>query len=255
MSNLVLVERRNRAAIVTINRPDVRNCIDSATAMRLRQAFDALESDDAVDAVIVTGAGEKAFCSGLDLKELARRGPSLIPEVIFEDVGWAGIGKRRYQKPLIAAVNGAAIAGGVELVLSCDFAFAAEHAVFAFNEATLGPIADAGGCFRLPFAREMLLTGRFVSAEEARSAGLVNRVVPAATLMDACLDAVERISHNSPSAMRIMKQLIAETHDRPEDEAWIINDRYMAASFETPDFMEGPKAFTEKRNKTFSRRA
>lgn len=259
MSN-VLTEVVERAAIVTINRPHVRNCINSAAASEMRDAFDQFESDPAVDCVILTGAGDIAFSSGLDLKELAARGPELIPDVIFDDTGWAGFGRRKYPKPIIAAVNGTAIAGGVELVLSCDFALASEHASFAFNEATLGPIADGGGCFRLPrwvplpFAREMLLTGRFVSADEALKVGLVNRIVPHDDLIPTCLEAARRISKNSPSALQIMKNLISETYDRPEDEAWVVNDRYMLASFETPDFMEGPRAYTEKRAAHFAHR-
>ena len=119
--------------------------------------------------------------------------------------------------------------------------------------------AQPGGCFRLPhwvplpYAREMLLTGRLIDAQEALRVGLVNRVVPQAELLDCCLQVAETISRNSSSALRIMKRLIAETLDRPEQEAWKINDRYMAASFDTADFMEGPRAFTEKRAPRFRR--
>ncbi|WP_447752282.1 enoyl-CoA hydratase/isomerase family protein [Sphingopyxis fribergensis] len=255
----VLMERVERVVVLSINRPEVRNCIDAATAAEMRAAFDAIEDDASVDAVILTGMGDRAFSSGLDLKELAARGPDMIADVIFPDVGWAGIGRRKFAKPLIAAVNGYAMAGGLELMLSCDFAIASDNAMFAFNEATLGPIADAGGCFRLarwvslPFAREMLLTGRMVDAAEAARVGLVNRVVSQDELIEECLQAARAISRNSPSAMKIMKNLIAETYDRPEDEAWVINDRYMRASFETEDFMEGPRAFTEKRAANFHR--
>jgi crotonobetainyl-CoA hydratase len=225
----------------------------------MRATFDRLEADPDVGAVILTGAGEVSFSSGLDLKQLAQEGPSLIPKVIFEDTGWAGIGRRHFPKPLIAAVNGYAIAGGLELVLSCDFAIASEQATFGCNEVTLGPIADAGGCFRLPqwvplpYAREMLLTGRMIDAREARRIGLVNRVVPQAELLSTCIEIAQTTARNSPSSMAITKSLINETLNLPEEKAWVINDRYMRASFETDDFMEGPRAYVERRDKQFVR--
>ncbi|MFN7056488.1 enoyl-CoA hydratase/isomerase family protein [Hyphomonas sp.] len=257
MSKTALLEKTGRTAIVTINRPEVRNCVDAETAGAIRDIFDSLETDSLINAVILTGAGDIAFSSGLDLRQLASEGPDLIPKVIFKDTGWAGIGRRHFSKPLIAAVNGVAIAGGLELMLSCDFAYASEHAQFGCNEVTLGPIADAGGCFRLPrwvplpLAREMLMTGMMISADEAHRVGLVNRVLPKGKLMEMCLKTAETIAGNSASSMSITKSLIAETLGRHEDDAWVINDRYMVASFDTPDFMEGPRAFTEKRKKRF----
>jgi enoyl-CoA hydratase/carnithine racemase len=253
------IERRGRVGIVYINRPEVRNCIDATTATALRNAFNELEKDAGIDVAILTGVGTESFSSGLDLKELARLGPALIPQVIFGDTGWAGIGRRYFPKPLLSAVNGYAIAGGLELILSTDFAVAADHVRLGFNEATLGPIADAGGCFRLPhwvplpFAREMLLTGRLISAGEAYRVGLVNHVVPAEQLLEFTLEIAERIASNSPSALRIMKSLVRETLNQPEEIAWPINDRYMKASFDTPDFMEGPRAFAEGRPAKFTR--
>lgn len=259
MVDQAYVERNDGIAILYINRPEARNCINAQTASVMNQLFTELEHDAAVDVVILTGVGDVAFSTGLDLKELAMHGPSLIPKVIFESTGWAGIGRRNFDKPLIAAVNGYAIAGGLELVLSTDFAVAAEHAQLGFNEATLGPIADAGGCFRLPhwvslpFAKEMLLTGRLVSAADAHRAGLVNHVVPKHELMKTCLEIAGRIQRNSPSSLRIMKSLVRETLNQPEYVAWPINDRYMVDSFGTKDFMEGPRAFVERRAARFSR--
>jgi len=258
MSANALCEKKGKVAIVTINRPEVRNCVNDVTAAALRDIFDELEKDNSVSAVILTGAGDISFSSGLDLKQLAKEGPDLIPKVIFEDTGWAGIGRRHFPKPLIAAVNGMALAGGLELTLSCDFSIASEKAQFGCNEVTLGPIADAGGAFRLanwiplPYAKEMLLTGKIIDAQEALRIGLVNRVVPHDQLMDVCLEIAEIICANSASSMQITKSLMAETLGLHEDEAWIINDRYMRASFDTPDFMEGPRAYTAKREKNFS---
>jgi enoyl-CoA hydratase/carnithine racemase len=248
----------NQVATVTINRPEGRNCVDAGVARAIREAFDRIEADDGVRVAILTGAGDIAFSSGLDLKQLAREGPPLIPQVVFSDVGWAGIGRRKFPKPLIAAVNGYAIAGGLELVLSCDFAIASDRARFGCTEARLGPIADAGACFRLahwvglPYAKEMLFTGRMIDAAEALRVGLVNRVVPHDRLLPVCQEVAEAIAANSPSAMRIMKHIITETLDLPEAEAWPINDRYMYESFETADFMEGPRAFAEKREPRFT---
>ncbi len=260
MADTALFEKRGRVAIVTINRAEKRNAVDIATSAALKACFDRVERDDDVDVCIFTGAGDKAFSAGVDLKQLAAEGPPMVPKVFFPDSGWAGIGRRRFDKPVIAAVNGHAIAGGLELVLSCDFAIAAENAMFGVNEAALGPIADAGACFRLPhwiplpYARELLYTGRWIDADEALRLGLVNRVVKLSALMDTCLEIAGRIARNSREAVGITKRLIAETLDRPEDEAWTINERYMWQSFENEDFWEGPRAFAEKRPPVFKRK-
>jgi len=259
MAATAYVERHDRIAVLFINRPEAHNCINAETAATMERLFDELEADPRTDVVILTGTGDVAFSTGLDLKQLAAEGPALIPKVILPRTGWAGIGRRNFNKPLISAINGYAIAGGLELVLSTDFAIAAEHAQLGFNEATLGPIADAGGCFRLPhwvplpLAKEMLLTGRLLTAAEAREAGLVNRVVPGPQLLPTCLEIARQIAANSPSALKIMKALVRETLDQPESVAWPINDRYMSASFDTEDFMEGPRAFVEKRRARFAR--
>lgn len=260
MTDKILTRRDGKVAIVTLNRPEVHNCIDADAAARLNATFNELERDDAVNVVILTGSGRKSFCSGLDLKLLAQQGPELIPKVIFEDTGWAGIGKRFFPKPLIAAVNGYTLAGGLELALSCDFVVASENAQLGFNEATLGPIADAGGCFRLPrwvplpLAREMIMRGKPIGARRALEAGLVNHVVPLDELMTTALEIANDIAANSAVSMRIMKNLMAETANLPESEAWEINDRYMRESMQTEAFLEGPRAYVEKRRPEFSGR-
>jgi enoyl-CoA hydratase/carnithine racemase len=259
MAELALFERKGRVAIVTINRPEKRNAVDIATSAALKRCFDEVERNPDIDVCIFTGAGDKAFSAGVDLKQLAQEGPPMVPKVFFPDTGWAGIGRRRFDKPVIAAVNGHAIAGGLELMLSCDFAIAAENAMFGVNEAALGPIADAGACFRLrhwiplPYAKELLYTGRWIDAPEALRLGLVNRVVTQTNLMPTCLEIAQRIAKNSREAVGITKRLINETLDRPEDEAWTINERYMWKSFENEDFWEGPRAFAEKRPPAFKR--
>ncbi len=257
MSKLLLRERHGDVEVLKLNRPDQHNCVNDDLAGLLRDAFNELENDDAVAVVVVTGAGD-SFTSGLDLKQLAEMGPPQIPKVVFEDTGWCGIGKRHFPKPLIAAVNGLALAGGLELALSCDFIYASDRASFGCNETTLGPIADAGACFRLPrwvplpFAREMLFTGRRIDAREAKEVGLVNRIVPHEQLMEVVLTVAKRIAANSSSSMRITKSLINKTQSLHEDDAWVINDRYMLESFDTHDFMEGPRAFAGKRKAAFN---
>ena len=260
MTDKVLTTRQGKVVIVTINRPEVHNCIDDETARQMNETFNELEQDDETDVVVLTGAGSVSFSSGVDLRLLAAEGSDFISKVIFEDTGWAGIGKRFFPKPLIAAVNGYALAGGLELALSCDFIVASDNAQLGFNEATLGPIADAGGCFRLPrwaplpLAREMIMTGKPVMAERALQAGLVNHVVRQAELMDTTMGIAESIAANSTVSMRIMKKLMYETGNIPEREAWIINDRYMRESMETEAFNEGPKAYVAQRRPRFSGR-
>jgi enoyl-CoA hydratase/carnithine racemase len=257
MEQKAFYERHGAAAVVFINRPRVHNCIDSETAALMNSIFDELENDEAVRVIILTGSGERAFSTGVDLKQLAAEGPALIQKLDFPQGGWAGIGRRKLLKPILSAVNGYAIAGGLELVLSTDFAIAADHAELGFTEATLGPIADAGGCFRLPhwvplpFAKELLLTGRLISAAEARAAGLVNHVVPKEKLLETSLEIAARIQKNSAAALRMMKGLIHETLNRTEDDAWPINNRYMSASYDSTDYMVGPRAFLEKRSVRF----
>ena len=260
MTEKVLKRLEGKLAIVTINRPEVHNCIDDEAAAQMNGIFDELELDDAIKVVVLTGTGLKSFCSGLDLKLLAEQGPELIPKVILDGTGWAGIGRRFFPKPLIAAVNGYALAGGLELALSCDFIVASDNAQLGFTEATLGPIADAGGCFRLPrwvplpLAREMIMRGKPISAQRALEAGLVNHVVPMDDLMPGALEIANDIAANSAVSMQIMKRLMAETANLPESEAWKINDRYMYQSMETEAFLEGPRAFVEKRRPEFSGR-
>ncbi len=258
MTKNVSLKRRGKIAIVTINRPAVHNCIDGETASEMNAIWDELERDDGVFVVILTGAGDDSFSTGADLKLLAKEGPEFIPKVIFENTGWAGIGKRLFPKPLIAAVNGYAIAGGLELALSCDFIVASENAQLGFNEATLGPIADAGGCFRLPrwvplpLAREMIMTGQLLTADRALQTGLVNHVVPQDQLMNTTISIAETIASNSAVSMRIMKNLMYDTGNVPEPEAWVINDKYMRESMKTEAFVEGPRAYVARRQPQFS---
>jgi enoyl-CoA hydratase/carnithine racemase len=234
-------ERSGRVAVLTINRPEARNAIDGATGQALSDAFDQAEADPGVWAVVLTGAGDKAFCAGADLKALATgRGG----EGIFTAGGFAN--------PLIAAVNGAALAGGLEIMLACDFAVAAEHATFGIPEVKRGIIAGAGGLLRLPnrlpmsVALELAMTGERIDAHQALGFGLVNRVVPAGAALEATIATARLICDNAPLAVRASKRLTLAAVELQE-ELWDLNDATVLEVMRSADAREGPLAFAEKR--------
>jgi enoyl-CoA hydratase len=186
----------------------------------------------------------------MDLKAFAAgEGASIIGA----SGGFAGIAKRDFPKPLIAAVNGSALAGGCEIMLSCDLVVAAEHATFGIPEAKRGLIAGAGALIRLPkrvpaaVALELAMTGDPIDAQRALALGLVNRVVPADRLLEEALALAERIAENAPLAVRYSKQVIRQAGEVPEEEGWKINDAAVGVVFSSADAMEGPIAFAEKR--------
>ncbi|HEV2426881.1 MAG TPA: crotonase/enoyl-CoA hydratase family protein [Acidimicrobiales bacterium] len=247
MADEVLIERRDRVTLLTLNRPDARNAINRATAEALDAALTDAEADDAVWAVVLTGSGDRAFSAGMDLKAFA------AGEVPFTAYGFAGITRRAFPKPLVAAVNGAALAGGFEIVISCDLVVAADHARFGIPEASRGLIAGAGGLTRLAkriplaVALEMALTAEPVDAERAYDLGLVNRVVPGAQLLEAALGLADRITRNAPRAVRESKRVMRESLELSEDAAWAVNDAAFAQIGASADAMEGAVAFAEKR--------
>ena len=201
--------------------------------------------------MILTGSGDKAFSAGMDLKAFAAgEGDSIIGA----PGGFAGIAKREFPKPIIAAVNGSALAGGCEVMLSCDLVVAAEHATFGIPEVKRGLIAGAGALIRLPkrlpaaVALELALTGDPIDARRAFALGLVNRVVPADRLLEEALILAERIAENAPMAVRYSKEVVRRAGDLPEAEGWRINDEAVAVVFSSADAMEGPVAFAEKRS-------
>jgi enoyl-CoA hydratase len=238
-------ERRGAVAIVTLNRPDARNALDPDTIRGLGRAFTEAEADEGVRAVLLTGAGDRAFCAGMDLKAFAagRRGAE------GEGPGLEVLTRRVYPKPVIAAVNGTAVAGGFELMLACDLAVAAEHAKFGIPEVKRGLVA-AGGGTRLPqripiaVALELGLTGNLIDAERALALGLVNRVVPAERVLDEAIGLAEEIASNGPLALRVTKELMVEQAGAFD---W---ERVRAATapvFASEDAREGAMAFAEKR--------
>ncbi len=238
----VLVDRREGVMIVTINRPEAGNALNPEVGHGLFAAFDEAENDPSIRVVIVTGAGEKVFSAGMDLKAFSAG----------EDMGPVGAALRalgNLPKPLIAAVNGVAAAGGFEVMMSCDLVVAADHARFGIPEVKRGLIA-AGGGTRLPkriplhIALELGLTGDLISAARARELGLVNRVVPAAEVLDAALELAAKIAANGPLAVQLTKQLMRE--EVGPDRSQEIGGR-VGPVFASEDAREGALAFAEKR--------
>lgn len=249
------VERDGPVTIITINRPAAMNALSPAANAELAEAFDVFAADPDQWVAILTGAGDKAFCSGNDLKQtshnLARGAPLETPVL-----GYAGLTSRfDLDKPVIAAVNGVAMGGGMEIALACDLIVAADSAVFALPEPKVGLAALAGGLLRLPRqiglkqAMGMILTGRRVGAEEGQRLGFVNEVVPAGELMQAARRWADAILDCSPMSIRASKQIVQRGLEVSLEEADREQARHPAvkALFRSADLLEGPAAFAQKR--------
>jgi enoyl-CoA hydratase/carnithine racemase len=249
--NAVLFERPEpRIALVTINRPEARNAVNGEVAQGLGRAVAQVEDDPDIWVAVLTGAGPHAFCAGADLKAIAAgRGH----ELSTEEGGFAGFVYARRSKPWIAAVQGHALAGGLEITLACDMAVAAETATFGLPEVKRSLIAAAGGLFRLPralpraIALEMIATGDAISAARAAAFGLVNRVLPAGEVQQASLDLARAICANAPLAVRESLCVARASYDLRERELRDVCDEGRRRIWETADFREGPRAFIEKR--------
>lgn len=243
----VLVEQQGAVLVVTINRPQVKNAINTAAARLIAEAMDRLDSDDSLFVGVLTGAGG-TFSAGMDLKAFLAGEKPHVP-----GRGFAGLVERPPSTPLIAAVEGFALAGGFEIALACDLIVAAENASFGLPEVKRGLLAGGGGLLRLPRkaglpkATEWALTGDRVSAAEAHAAGVVNRLVPAGQALDAALDLARRIAGNGPLAVQGTKRILTEGLEWPAAEAfarqWEIYEPVRASE----DAKEGARAFTEKR--------
>jgi len=246
----LLRERIGHIELLTINRPEARNAINGAVSRALSTAFDELTDDDDAWVVILTGSGDKAFSAGMDLKAFAA---GEAADIIGATGGFAGIAQRDFPKPHIAAVNGSALAGGCEIMLSCDLVVAVEEAKFGIPEVKRGLFAAGGGLIRLPkrippaIALELALTGDPIDAQRALSLGLVNRVVPAGALRNEALALATIIVENAPLAVRASKRIMKLAGDLSEAEAWAVNNAEVGAVFGSADAMEGPVAFAEKR--------
>jgi enoyl-CoA hydratase len=243
-------ERRGRTEILTLNRPEARNAMSPELSLALDHAFDELDGDRDVLAVVITGNGP-VFCAGADLKVIASGNAAGINAPVG---GFGGLAWRDFSKPVIAAVNGPAVAGGFELVLACDLVVAAEHAVFGLPEVQRGLLAAAGGPIRLaarvplPTALEIVITGDPIPAARAYELGLVNRVVPAERVLDEAIALAERIGRNSPAAIRAGRALVRGCVDATEAEGWELTRRLSQDVFASGDAIEGATAFAEKRD-------
>ena len=252
MADEVVRERRGHIEVLTINRPEARNAINLAVATALSTFLDDAEADDDVWVVVLTGAGDKAFSAGMDLKAFA------LGEVPITDQGFAGVTKRNFTKPLIAAANGSALAGGFEIMMSCDMVIAGAHAKFGIPEAQRGLIAGGGGLIRLPkriplaVAYEMALTADPIDATRAYELGLVNRVVPGDQVLDVAIALAERIAKNAPLAVRTSKRIMKQVLDLTEEQSWVVNNDAFAMIGRSADAREGAVAFAEKREPNWS---
>ena len=247
MAEEVLMDVTDGILTVTLNRPKARNAANKALAEGVAAAMDRLDSDDSIRVAILTGAGG-TFCSGMDLKAFVT---GETPNV--EGRGFAGLTEATPRKPLIAAVEGYALAGGLELAISCDLIVAADDAKFGIPEVKRGLAAAAGGLIKLPrqipkrLAMELALTGDFISAQRAYDIGLINEVVPAGTALEAAQALAARIVANGPLAVEISKQVVLQSEDWSADEMWQKQQELTMPVFISEDAIEGSVAFAEKR--------
>jgi enoyl-CoA hydratase len=247
MAEEVLMDVTDGILTVTLNRPKARNAANKALAEGVAAAMDRLDSDDSIRVAILTGAGG-TFCSGMDLKAFVT---GETPNV--EGRGFAGLTEATPRKPLIAAVEGYALAGGLELAISCDLIVAADDAKFGIPEVKRGLAAAAGGLIKLPrqipkrLAMELALTGDFISAQRAYDIGLINEVVPAGTALEAAKALAARIVANGPLAVEISKQVVLQSEDWSADEMWQKQQELTMPVFISEDAIEGSVAFAEKR--------
>ncbi|WP_322755972.1 enoyl-CoA-hydratase DpgD [Frankia sp. Cas3] len=253
----VLLEKKDHVARVTLNRPAVLNAMDLRTHAELAEVWDDVEHDDDVRVVVLTGAGDRAFSVGQDLRERARLTAAGAAPTTFGSrgqPGWPRLTERfAFSKPAIARVNGYALGGGFELALACDLVVACDTAVFALPEATLGLVPGAGGAFRLarqlPLKTAMghMLTGRRIPADLALRFGLVNQVVPAAEL-DACVEEwTADLLRSAPLAVRAIKEAVMRSLDMPLEQAFETRFGWEERRMHSEDAVEGPRAFAEGR--------
>lgn len=255
----IIYEKKGRIAYVTLNRPQRMNAVDPATSRELLEAFSDFRDDDELWVSILTGAGEKAFSAGADLVAMAQAFAG--GEARFFDVPFGGI-TRDFEtwKPMIAAINGYCLAGGLELALCCDVRVAAEHATFGLPEPTRAIMPGAGGTQRLPraipltFAMEILLTGGRIDAQTALRCGLVSHVVPLAEVMPKAEEIAQAICECGPLAVRAIKQAAHRGLDMPLKEGLALELKLMGEVLATEDARQGPLAFAQKRKPEYKGR-
>lgn len=247
MTQEIVVEREGSVLVITINRPEVRNALNRSASEGIARAIDELDSDPGLTLGILTGAGSH-FCAGMDLKAFLRG-----ERVELDGRGLAGITETPPLKPLIAAVEGYALAGGCELVLACDLVVAADNAMFGIPEVARGLIAGSGGLIRLPqriprqIALEYALTGAMMPASEARQWGMVNRLTAPGKALDGARELARVISANGPLAVQMTKRVMADSPTWPVDEIWSRQRELLEQIISSEDAREGARAFSEKR--------
>lgn len=246
---MVEYEKRGPVSVITIRRPEARNAVNAEVAQGMEAAIDRLEAEDDAWVGIVTGEGT-VFSAGADLKAIASGQAAAIQT---QRGGFAGIVTRERSKPVIAAVDGPAYAGGCEIVLACDLVVASTRAAFGLPEVKRSLVAAAGGLFRLPraisrnVAMELALTGDPISAERAHALGLVNDLVEPGQALEGALKLAERICANAPVAVRESRAIVLAAHQGDDAALWSKTNQAFARVAQTEDFAEGPRAFIEKR--------
>ncbi len=245
---VVTYEKVGNIRVITLDRAEARNAVSHEVSAELEAHLDAFESDDSAWVAILAANGP-VFCAGADLKSV-----SSGKAIETEKGGFAGLVRYPRTKPLIAAVDGPALAGGLEIVLACDLVVASSTARFGIPEVKRSLIAGAGGLFRLPasiarnVAMELALTGDPISAERAFALGLVNELVEPGTVVDAALELAARITVNAPIAVRESRKVVLESQGVTDTEGWQITKDHFRVVVKTEDFREGPLAFVEKRD-------
>jgi enoyl-CoA hydratase len=242
-------EKRGPFAVIKINRPEARNAVNGAVANGIEDAIDQIEADDSIWVGIITGE-PPVFCAGADLKEINSGNAGGLATA---KGGFAGIVQRERTKPIIAAVDGPALAGGTEIVLACDLVVASATATFGIPEVKRSLVAGAGGLFRLGrkiplnVAMECTLTGDPIDAARAHHFGLVNRLVEPGEALDAAVALAEQICANAPVAVRESRKIVLEATNAPDDIGWKMSMEGMGVAMRSEDFSEGLTAFIEKR--------
>jgi enoyl-CoA hydratase len=253
----ILVERRGAVGIVTLNRPQALNALNAGLIVELGQAFDDLEADAAIGAIVLTG-NDKAFAAGADIKEMADKTYMQAYAEDFITKGWERVGQCR--KPVVAAVAGFALGGGCEVAMMCDIVIAAENARFGQPEINLGTMPGAGGTQRLPRfigkakAMDLCLTGRMMDAAEAERAGLVSRIVPVEKVLDEAIAVAERIGQMSRPIAMMVKESVNRAFETTLAEGVRFERRLFHSTFATEDQKEGMAAFIAKRKPAFRNR-
>lgn len=252
----ILTERKNSILIVTLNRPRYMNALNLETLQEGRKVLDEVYFDPEVRAVIITGAGDKAFCAGADLKEREKMSGVEVRHYI-KTIRDMLLDIENLSKPVICAVNGIALGGGTEFALACDIRIASPNAIFGLTEVTLGIIPAGGGTQRLPRivgiskAKELIFTGKRISAQEALNIGLINKIAPEGKLMEETLDVAESIAKNAPFAVQQAKFAINRGYEIDKFSGLALESKAYEVCIPTKDRIEALKAFKEKRKPVF----